>query len=140
MYLDICNFLLRMQLDDCLRFDIKIIHQLYGMTETTGRGTPKNGLYRVKSCEILDAGGFLHTEDVRYYGDDGFIYIAGRIKEMITCKGHQVIRVITDVAVIAKPDKRAGEVAAGFIFQFVKAIPRSNSEKILRKELEKKFE
>ncbi|GMG17593.1 unnamed protein product [Phytophthora fragariaefolia] len=38
----------------------------------------------------ITADGFVRTGDVGYIGDDGFIFIVDRVKEMIKYKGHQV--------------------------------------------------
>uniref|UniRef100_K3WMF8 AMP-dependent synthetase/ligase domain-containing protein n=1 Tax=Globisporangium ultimum (strain ATCC 200006 / CBS 805.95 / DAOM BR144) TaxID=431595 RepID=K3WMF8_GLOUD len=42
------------------------------------------------TSEAFDDDGFLHTGDVGYVDDDGFVFIVDRIKEMIKYKGHQV--------------------------------------------------
>ncbi|RZB39486.1 AMP-binding domain containing protein [Asbolus verrucosus] len=75
---------------------------------------------------MFDSEGFLRTGDIGYYDDEGFVYIVGRIKDMINYKGYKVSPVeienillkhpsIKDVAVVGKPDRRSGEVAVGFI-------------------------
>lgn len=40
--------------------------------------------------ESIDDDGFYHTGDIGYYDQNGFIYVKGRIKEIIRYKGFQV--------------------------------------------------
>lgn len=47
---------------------------------------------RASSDAMLDSEGFLHTGDIGYYDEDGFVYIVDRLKELIKYKGFQVNR------------------------------------------------
>lgn len=76
--------------------------------------------------EAIDAEGWLHAGDVARQDDDGFITIAGRIKDMIISGGfniypREVERVIEthtgvqEVAVVGVPDAVWGESVAAFV-------------------------
>ncbi len=76
--------------------------------------------------EAIDAEGWLHTGDVAWQDDDGFITISGRIKDMIISGGfniypREVERVIEaypgvqEVAVMGVPDAVWGESVAAFV-------------------------
>jgi len=140
------------------------------------------------TSETLDDDGFLHTGDVGYVDDDGFLFIVDRIKELIKVKGFQVAPAelegllvknpkIADAAVIGVAAGGAyggregdGQVPKAFVVkkgeesltedevkdfikalvgspfkeiaavEFVTAIPKSASGKILRKDLRKQEE
>jgi fatty-acyl-CoA synthase len=75
-------------------------------------------------------GGWLHTGDLAAVDDEGFLHIAGRIKEMIKCGGENVFPAevercllehpaIAEAAVFGVPDPHWGEVVAAAI------VPRS---------------
>ena len=42
------------------------------------------------TAATIDPEGWLHTGDVGYCDEDGFIYIVDRVKELIKYKGFQV--------------------------------------------------
>jgi long-chain acyl-CoA synthetase len=120
--------------------------------------------------------GWLHTGDIGWRDEEGYVTITDRKKEMIKYKGFSVAPAqiealllehpaVADVAVIAKHDEEAGEIPKAFVvlkvgsenvraeelmawangklaayknvreIEFVEAIPRNPSGKILRRVL-----
>ena len=76
--------------------------------------------------EIIDKDGWLHTGDIGYADEDGYLYVIDRIKELIKYKGMQVAPAeieaillshpaVTDAAVIPSPHTEAGEIPKAFI-------------------------
>ena len=73
------------------------------------------------TAAAIDAEGWFHTGDVGYLDDDGFLYIADRVKDMVITGGENVYPAevesvlydhpaVAEVAVIGLPDERWGEV------------------------------
>jgi fatty-acyl-CoA synthase len=71
-------------------------------------------------------GGWLHTGDLAAFDDDGFLHVAGRVKEMIKCGGENVFPAevercllehpaIAEAAVFGLPDAHWGEVVAAAV-------------------------
>src|SRR2546427_3592748 len=71
-------------------------------------------------------GGWLHTGDLGAFDDEGFLHIAGRLKEMIKCGGENIFPVeverclldhpgIAEAAVFGVPDPDWGEVVAAAV-------------------------
>jgi len=126
------------------------------------------------TAQSIDADGWYRTGDVGYVDEDGFFFIADRVKELIKYKGMQVAPAelearllehpaVLDAAVIPSPDEEAGEIPKAFIVakdsdapadaeaimafivervaphkrirlvEFIDAIPKSASGKILRR-------
>ncbi len=78
------------------------------------------------TAEMLDADGWLHTGDLGWFDDDGYLYVVDRVKELIKYKGMQVAPAeleavllthpgIADAAVVRFPDPEAGEVPKAFV-------------------------
>ena len=83
---------------------------------------------------ILDIEGWLHTGDIGYVDEDGYLYIVDRKKELIKYKGYSVAPAeledillrhpaIADAAVIPSPDDEAGEVPKAFVVLTKKISP-----------------
>ena len=121
------------------------------------------------------AGGWFHTGDIGVRDEDGYLFIVDRLKDMIVSGGEniagsEVERVlyehdaVLEVAVVARPDERWGEVPVAFValrpgatatadeliehcrgqlarfkvpkdVTFVDALPRNPSGKVLKREL-----
>ncbi len=78
------------------------------------------------SQQAVGAEGWLHTGDVGYVDEDGYLYVVDRLKEMIKYKGYQVAPAeleevlmshpqVRDAAVIPVPDEVAGEIPKAYI-------------------------
>jgi len=84
--------------------------------------------YYNRPAETAEAfrGGWLHTGDLGKYDEDGYLYVVGRLKDMIIRSGYNVYpREIEEVlvthpeislaAVIGVPDARSGEEIKAFV-------------------------
>jgi acyl-CoA synthetase (AMP-forming)/AMP-acid ligase II len=78
------------------------------------------------TAATLETDGWLHTGDIGYFDEDGYLYIVDRLKELIKYKGMQVAPAelealllthpaIADAAVVAASDEEAGEVPKAFV-------------------------
>ena len=78
------------------------------------------------TAATVDDEGWLHTGDIGVVGDDGFLQIVDRLKELIKYKGYQVAPAelealiithpeVADVAVIGVPDEEAGELPKAYV-------------------------
>jgi acyl-CoA synthetase (AMP-forming)/AMP-acid ligase II len=78
------------------------------------------------SAATVDSQGWLHTGDIGYIDEEGYLYVVDRVKELIKYKGLQVApaeleglllqhSAVADVAVVPSPDEEAGEVPKAFI-------------------------
>jgi len=74
----------------------------------------------------IDGRRFLRTGDLGYYDDDGYFYIADRLKRMINAAGYKVWPAevemslythpdVQEVAVVSAPDSRRGETVKAFV-------------------------
>jgi o-succinylbenzoate---CoA ligase len=177
--------------------------QTYGMTETcsqvttlapaearTRAGSAGRPLLtthlRIQDGEILvqgptvapgtaDEDGWLHTGDLGRIDDEGFLYVEGRLGDMIVTGGENVLPTeveavllrhpdVADAAAVGRPDERWQEAVTAVVvvregaegdaerlrehcaaqlagykvprrFEFVSALPRTASGKLLRREL-----
>ena len=84
--------------------------------------------YSNRAQETMDAmrGGRLHTGDVGYLDDDGYLYIIDRIKELILAGGFNVYprmveeaiylhSAVEEVTVCGVPDEHRGEIVKAFV-------------------------
>ncbi|MET0415184.1 MAG: AMP-binding protein [Actinoplanes sp.] len=85
--------------------------------------------YRGRPAETsatVDADGWLHTGDLCYFDEDGYLYVVDRLKELIKHQGYQVAPAeleqllrthpaVADVAVVPRPDPDAGEVPVAYV-------------------------
>jgi len=78
------------------------------------------------TANILDHEGWIHTGDIGYYDEDGFVFVVDRAKELIKCRGNQVAPAeledllltnhdIADAAVVGIADELAGELPLAFV-------------------------
>jgi acyl-CoA synthetase (AMP-forming)/AMP-acid ligase II len=82
----------------------------------------------------IDAAGWMHTGDIAYVDDEGFIFIVDRLKELIKYKGYQIAPAqlegvllthpaVADAVVVGVPDEEAGEVPKAFVALKASAAP-----------------
>jgi acyl-CoA synthetase (AMP-forming)/AMP-acid ligase II len=94
------------------------------------------------TAETYDKDGFLHTGDIGFMDQDGFLMIHDRLKEMIKVKGVGVAPaeledlllghpLVTDTAVIGVPDDYAGEVPKAFVVLADSSKANSDTTKTL---------
>jgi long-chain acyl-CoA synthetase len=78
------------------------------------------------TAETITLDGYLHTGDVGYLDDGGFIYLVDRIKDLILCSGYNVYprvieeaiyqhEAVDETIVIAVPDAYRGQSPKAFI-------------------------
>jgi acyl-CoA synthetase (AMP-forming)/AMP-acid ligase II len=78
------------------------------------------------TANTVDADGWLHTGDLCYLDEDGYLYVVDRLKELIKYKGYQVAPAelehlllthpaVADAAVVPRPDPEAGEVPVAHV-------------------------
>jgi fatty-acyl-CoA synthase len=92
---------------------------------------------------LIDIGGkrFLRTGDLGYYDEDGYFYIADRLKRMINAAGYKVWPAevemtlykhpdIQEVAVVSAPDPRRGETVKAVIVLKLEARDKLTAEDI----------
>jgi acyl-CoA synthetase (AMP-forming)/AMP-acid ligase II len=78
------------------------------------------------TAQTVDADGWLHTGDLCYLDEDGYLYVVDRLKELIKYKGYQVAPAelehlllthpaVADAAVVPRPHPEAGEVPVAHV-------------------------
>ncbi|KAL4565134.1 hypothetical protein LXL04_029219 [Taraxacum kok-saghyz] len=78
------------------------------------------------TSSTIDKDGWLHTGDIVYFDQDGYLHIVDRVKEIIKYKGFQIAPAdledvlashpaILDAAVTGDRDEEAGEVPVAFV-------------------------
>ncbi|XP_059481739.1 uncharacterized protein LOC132200352 [Neocloeon triangulifer] len=92
-----------------------------------GKNVMKGYLNNEKATrETITEDGWLKTGDIAYVDDEGYIFVVGRMKELIKVKGFQVspteleeqlvkISGVLDAAVIGVADEKSGEVPKAFL-------------------------
>ena len=92
-----------------------------------GPGVGRGGYWgRPEETEKVLRDGYLHTGDVGYRDEDGFLFLVDRVKDLIICSGYNVYpRVIEDaihqhpavmeVTVVGVPDEYRGETPKAFV-------------------------
>ncbi|KAI7730612.1 hypothetical protein M8C21_009107, partial [Ambrosia artemisiifolia] len=92
-----------------------------------GPAIMKEYLNNVEATSLtIDKEGWLHTGDIVYFDQDGYLYIVDRVKEIIKYKGFQIAPAdledvlvshpdILDAAVTGVRDEDAGEIPVAFV-------------------------
>ena len=94
------------------------------------------------TCVDIDGKRFLRTGDLGYRDDDGYFYIADRLKRMINAAGYKVWPAeveatlykhpdIKEAVVVSAPDARRGETVKAFIVLKPEATGRVSAEQII---------
>jgi long-chain acyl-CoA synthetase len=97
-----------------------------GEVVTRGLHVMKGYLHDPQATADVFTGGWFHTGDLGYVDDDGFLFIAGRKKELIIRGGYNVYPkeiedvlfahpAIAEAAVVGIPDERLGEEVMAFV-------------------------
>ncbi|HUI72078.1 MAG TPA: AMP-binding protein [Spirochaetia bacterium] len=81
-----------------------------------------------KTAEVIDSEGWLHTGDIGKLDSDGYLYITGRLKNVIVTKGGkniypeeienllQASPLLSEVVVVGKTDSEGGEYPHAIIY------------------------
>lgn len=104
-----------------------------GEVVTRGPSTMKGYHNRPEATAETMRGGWLHTGDIGYLDEDGFLYIVDRKKDMIIKGGENIYPAeledvlyrhpaVADAAIVGVPDDVHGEVVAAFV------VPKKGEE------------
>lgn len=91
--------------------------------------------------------GWVHTGDIGYFSEDGYLFFSGRVKEMIKCSGYSVFPedveemlmehpAIAQVAVVGVPDSVRGESVKAFVI-LNPSVEKVSEEEIIKWSKEK---
>jgi len=97
-----------------------------GEVVTQGLHVMKGYLNNAEATADAFTGDWFHTGDLGYFDEDGFLFIAGRIKELIIRGGYNVYPIeiedvlhahpaVAEAAVVGIPDGRLGEEVMAFV-------------------------
>ena len=97
-----------------------------GEVVTRGMHVMKGYLDNPEATDAAFAGGWFHTGDLGYFDENGFLFIVGRIKELIIRGGYNVYPpeiedvlhahpAVVEAAVVGVPDGRLGEEVKAFV-------------------------
>ncbi|CAL0331614.1 unnamed protein product [Lupinus luteus] len=85
------------------------------------------------TASTIDKDGWLHTGDVVYFDEHGYIHISDRLKDIIKYKGFQIAPAdleavlilhpeVADVAITAAEDEENGEIPVAFVVRKVGSV------------------
>ena len=96
--------------------------------EVVARSTSGTSAYFKNEQKTKEAfkNGWFHTEDLGYFDEDGYLFLSGRLKDMIVTGGQNVFAAdventilahpdIADCAVIGLPDEKWGEIVTAVV-------------------------
>ena len=97
-----------------------------GEVVTRGMHVMKGYLDNAEATNAVFTGGWFHTGDLGYFDENGFLFIVGRIKELIIRGGYNVYPpeiedvlhahpAVVEAAVVGVPDGRLGEEVKAYI-------------------------
>jgi len=105
------------------------------------------GYYKhpMETAEILQ-GGWLHTGDIGYMDEDGYLFITGFKKDMIITSGFNVysrevtgvlnsLAGITDSAIVGEPDLMRGAVIKAFVVRSDPSVTEEDVKRFARRRL-----